>query len=257
MLVEETLFGTVNKVAESVQFLKDYEPPEGYYLAFSGGKDSICIKELANMAGVKYDAHYNVTTIDPPELVRYIRQYHQDVKWEHPEKPFLKMLPERGFPQRMRRWCCAEYKECGGSGRRVILGIRAAESTKRAGRRAIETCYRDAARIFFSPIISWSDDEVWEFIRERNLPYCELYDQGFHRIGCMFCPMAGKQRQVAVERYPRYVAAFIKAFEELYANRKAANNPSVDRWSSGEEMFWWWVQEDRESEQPDQTVLFE
>ena len=35
MLIENTLFGKVNKVSKSIQRLKSFEPPEGYWLAFS------------------------------------------------------------------------------------------------------------------------------------------------------------------------------------------------------------------------------
>ena len=253
MLRETGLFGPIDKVAESVAFLQDHEPPEGYYLAFSGGKDSICIKELALMADVRFDIHYSVTTIDPPELVRFIRKFHPDVIFDHPERPLLKVLEVRGFPQRQRRWCCELYKERGGAGRRVITGIRAAESSKRAGRKAIEMCYKDKSKIYINPIIQWSDDDVWQFIRERGLPYCELYDQGFHRLGCLFCPMARKARVMQAQRYPLYTKAFIRSFERLHATGR----DSMKRWDNGEEMFWWWIDENRKSEEPDQTVLFE
>ena len=85
MLIEKTLFGeTVDKVEIAIKRLKQFEPPEGYFLAFSGGKDSIVIKKLADMAGVKYDAHYSNTTIDPPELIRFMRQNYKDVDWIQP-----------------------------------------------------------------------------------------------------------------------------------------------------------------------------
>ncbi len=77
-------------VQKSIERLKFFEPvKEGYYLAFSGGKDSVVLKRLAEMAGVKFDAHYSVTTIDPPELTQFIRKYHPDVKWERYKTPFL------------------------------------------------------------------------------------------------------------------------------------------------------------------------
>ena len=74
----------MDKVQTAIKRLQTFEPPDGYYLAFSGGKDSVVIKMLADMAGVRYDAHYNVTGIDPPELVYFIRQHHPDVVWEYP-----------------------------------------------------------------------------------------------------------------------------------------------------------------------------
>ena len=78
-LIENTLFGTENKVELSITVLRSFEPAEGYYLAFSGGKDSVVVKALCDMAGVKYDAHYSVTSVDPPELVWFIKEYYPDV----------------------------------------------------------------------------------------------------------------------------------------------------------------------------------
>lgn len=257
-LVEPDLFeGKIDKVKIAIENLKYYEREEGYYLAFSGGKDSIVIKELANMAKVKYDAHYSVTTIDPPELIYFMRKHYPDVVWDRPDEPFLTRMIKKGFPQRQRRWCCAEYKERGGSGRLVITGIRKAESNKRAGRQMVESCYKDDTKQYLNIIINWKDEDVWEFIRNRKLSYCRLYDEGFKRIGCVFCPMASKQRLIEVERYPGFVKAFIWAFEELYKRKKEAGKTSVDRWKNGKEMFEWWINENRTKEEPDQYVLFE
>jgi len=260
MLREKTLFEDRDKVKESIQFLQDHEPPEGYYLAFSGGKDSICIKELAKMAGVKHDSHYSVTTIDPPQLIYFIREHHPDVEFDRPERPLVKKMVEMGFPQRQRRWCCRLYKERGGGGRRVVTGIRAAESAKRAGRRAIEACYQDATKTYFNAIINWTDDDVWAFIKERELPYCELYDEGWKRIGCLFCPMATKkERRMHRKRYPVIWRSFVKHFELLWEDRKRKADgdiSSVDRWESGKEMAEWWLTEPDKTD-PDQGVLFE
>ena len=73
MLIENTLWGKRDKVQIAIERLRQFEPDEGYYLAFSGGKDSITIYRLAEMAGVQFDAHYRVTTVDPPELVKFIQ----------------------------------------------------------------------------------------------------------------------------------------------------------------------------------------
>lgn len=255
MLVTNTLFGVDDKIKTALTVLRDLEPFEGYYLAFSGGKDSITIKQLAIESGVKFDAHHNLTTIDPPELVRFIRKFHQDVKIDLPETPFLEMLVRRGFPQRQRRWCCAEYKEQGGAGRLVVTGIRAEESAKRAGRKMVEACYRGGGKRYLNIILNWTEDDVWEFIRSRGLPYPVLYDQGWKRIGCLFCPMAGKHRQVERRLYPRYERNFLKAFEKLY--EKGKERESFRHWKSGKEMFDWWINEPGEKEDPDQNILFE
>lgn len=69
MLKENTLFGIRDKVAESIKLIKEHEPAEGYYVAFSGGKDSVVVYRLMEMAGVKFDAHYHITTVDPPRII--------------------------------------------------------------------------------------------------------------------------------------------------------------------------------------------
>jgi len=248
----------VNAARLAIDRLKEFEPSEGYYLAFSGGKDSVVLKHLADRAGVRYDAHYSVTTIDPPELVRFIRKHHPDAKWERPEKAFLTRLPEKGFPRRQGRWCCEEYKERGGSGRVVLTGIRAAESARRGKRCMVENCMFDPSKRFVHPMIDWTEHEVWSYIRSNEIPYCELYDQGFKRIGCLFCPMSyHKRRQAEVRKYPRYAAAFLKAFRRLYDDRKAKGCQSVERWKDGDEMFWWWIGDGHVDERGQQFMHFD
>ena len=77
MLGQLNIYG-MDKVELAIERLKAYEPDEGYFLAFSGGKDSVVGKALCNMAGVKYDAHYSITTVDPPELVRFVKTFNHD-----------------------------------------------------------------------------------------------------------------------------------------------------------------------------------
>lgn len=257
-LKEIDIFGNyTDKIITSINRFKAFEPEEGYYLAFSGGKDSCVIKALADMAGVKYDAHYNMTTIDPPELVQFIKEFHSDVIIDRPEKSFFQEMQYRGFPQRQSRWCCQVLKENGGGGRFVITGVRWAESYKRSKRRMVESCYRDVRKQYLNVIIDWTESDVWEFIKSQNIPYCKLYDEGWKRIGCLFCPMSGSRRKMEVERYPKFKKAFELNFEKLYQKRKASGASSISRWNSGKEMFEWWINENRTTDIPDQGVLFE
>lgn len=256
-MIRQTLFETTNMIDVAVLRLKEFEPEEGYYLAFSGGKDSCVIKALADIAGVKYDAHYNMTTIDPPEVMQFIKEFHPDVIIDRPERSFFQELVKRGFPQRQRRWCCEFLKEHGGDGRFVITGVRWAESYKRSQRKMVEACYRDSRKHYLNVIVDWTESDVWEFIKGHDIPYCKLYDEGWKRIGCLFCPMSGPRRKMEVERYPKFRKAFELNFEKLYQKKKSEGKTSVDRWSSGKEMFDWWINEDRTVEIPDQGVLFE
>ena len=108
MLIENTLYGEVDKVKVAINRLKLHEPKEGYYLAFSGGKDSCVCYELCKMAGVKFTAHYHVTTVDPPELIYFIREHYPD-SWENrtrPKKSMWQLIVDNGIlPQRQIRYC--------------------------------------------------------------------------------------------------------------------------------------------------------
>ena len=72
--------------------------PEGYYLAFSGGKDSVVLYQLAKMAHVKFQAHYHLTTVDPPELVRFIRGEYPDVQIAYPELTMWELIVKKQMP---------------------------------------------------------------------------------------------------------------------------------------------------------------
>ena len=92
----------------------------------------------------------------------------------------------------------------------------------RENARIVEMCYKTHTTLI-NPIIDWTDAEVWEFIHEYKVPYCELYDQGFKRLGCIGCPMGTvKQRQMEFERYPKYKNLYLLAFQKMIENRGGA-----------------------------------
>jgi phosphoadenosine phosphosulfate reductase len=266
MLIEETLFGERNKIKEAISRIKAFEEQavsmsvEGYYVAFSGGKDSIVLLDLFRKADVRHTVHFHITTVDPPELIRFIRNNYSGIIWERPAMSMWQLIRKKMMPPtRIVRYCCEHLKEGGGEDRMVATGIRWAESNQRKKRNMVEGCQKSARRIFLNPIIDWSDDEVWEYIRSNKMPYCELYDQGFKRIGCVGCPMAGDGRIKEFERWPKYENAYKRAFSAAAANRLRFTNQYNGklRWKDGEDMFRWWMQENRSKGDDSQPVLFE
>ena len=144
-----------DKVQIAIERLRAFEPEDGYYLAFSGGKDSQCIYHLAEMAGVKFDAHYQITSVDPPELVRFIKTQYPDVYLDYPRDKDGKvitmwnLIPKKLMPPtRLVRYCCDKLKESGGKGRVVVTGVRWDESVRRKNTRGpVEVQSKKAAKI--------------------------------------------------------------------------------------------------------------
>jgi phosphoadenosine phosphosulfate reductase len=88
------------------------------------------------------------------------------------------------------------------------------------------------------PIFHWTDNEVWKFIRDNNMPYCNLYDKGYTRIGCMFCPMASKKTKCRDRlNYPKAEKKIKDSIQYLIdtVNYGCKYNATAD------EMFDWWV----------------
>lgn len=262
MTLNQLNFEGRDPVQVAIARLRQFEPPEGYYLAFSGGKDSQVVYHLATQAGVKFQAYYNLD-LEPPELRLFLRQSYPDVLVEHqPGFNFWDKIVSNGFPTRQHRWCCEYMKEWGGAGRVVLTGVRWAESTSRKRHRQLvdrpgKSRLADQPKVCVNPIIDWPTKAVWSYLESCNVSYCSLYDEGssgkykgdgdFRRLGCVLCPMENaRQTERDFVRWPKITAAWHRAFERLYDRRKAEGAESIKRWSSPEEMFTWWLRRKNE-----------
>lgn len=281
-------FDLLNKEKKAIQRLKAFEPEsEPYYLCYSGGKDSDTIKILAELAGVKKDTVHNLTTVDAPETVKYIKSQ-SDIIIDRPKKSMWQLIVDKGIPPtRVIRYCCSELKERGGKGRVKITGVRWAESTNRknnggvvkiigkekqteklaeelevdvqknpkggiilnddndTSRRFVEQCYRTTSTMV-NPIIEWSDQDVWSFLKYYGCKSNPLYECGFKRIGCIGCPMASKGRYAEFIRYPKYKENYIKAFDKMLLRNKEKGivpRGEARKWETGEDVFRWWMGE--------------
>lgn len=268
-LIEQTLFGKVDKVKIAIDRIKSFEPisngfmDEPYYVAYSGGKDSDCLRILFELAGVPYDLVHNHTTVDAPETVYYIRTIPK-IQIIKPEITMWDLIVKNRMPPtRLARYCCSQLKERGGLGRFVSTGVRWAESVnrkkKRGGleiqgskavnniilnadndesRRLFETCQIKGKRIL-NPIIDWSDNDVWELLGYYGCKSNPLYECGYKRVGCVGCPMNTRVKQ-EFERCPKYRQSYIHAFDRMIT-RNLADGFEMPTWKTGQDVFDWWV----------------
>ena len=134
-----------NKEKEAIKFIKKAESlamrmsDKGFHVAFSGGKDSQVLLALMELSGCKYHAEMQVTSVDSPNLMRFVRANYPQVKLNLPKKNMRQLIIQKKLlPTRQARYCCATLKEQAGAGSCTCVGVRAAESSKRANRKTIE-----------------------------------------------------------------------------------------------------------------------
>lgn len=257
-----------SKIRYSIELLQKAEPmalkldsDNGFYMAVSGGKDSQVLYHIAKLAGVRFKAHMNLTSVDPPEVIRFVKHHYPDVELIKPRMSIYDMAKKKHIlPTRLFRWCCQEFKEMSGAGKVTLIGVRKQESARRAkreeistniqGKRAEETfdqwseheeqmvaCVGGKDKLLVSPIIYWTERDVWEFLNKNGIPHCKLYDEGRTRIGCLCCPMSNyKQKLKDIREYPHVKRGWLKAIQWLIDNGYVDHN-----FSDAETGFRWWI----------------
>ena len=242
MALKDKIQYSVDLLLKCEEMALRMDPENGFYLAFSGGKDSQVLYHLALQAGVKFKAHMNLTSIDPPDVIRFVKRHYPEVELIKPCMSIYDMAKKKGcLPTRRLRWCCAKYKEISGAGKVTLVGIRKSESIRRSKRNEIETenrkfsgtfdqwsehqekmvtCVGGKDKILVSPIIYWTEKDVWEYLNSMNIPHCKLYDKGYKRIGCIMCPMSSyKQTVREMKDFPHVWKNWRKTIEWLIENK--------------------------------------
>lgn len=251
--------------------------PRGYCVCTSEGKDSRVLGHLMRRAGAKHFYLHNITGIDPPELVYFQRKNFELYKTQgyltydvmHEISMFKLMQKKKIPPLREIRYCCSTFKELKvpQQGNSILsLGVRRFESRSRMknrnelevvigknkknmimtfdddeDRRTFEFCYiKNEKRL--NPIAYWKDEDVWDYSKDVKLEQCSLYYEGFTRLGCIGCPMAGSEsRKKEFERWPKFKDIYLRTFERMLKDRERENAKISNYTTTAEDWFNWWL----------------
>lgn len=224
---------THKKVERAVRLLRSITPKEGQQIeiAYSGGKDSDVILELARMADIPHKAIYKSTTIDPPGTIMHAVRAGAEIR--RPERTFFQLVAMKGLPTRFSRFCCAELKEYPSENYNVVLGVRRDESQKRAKRYNEPVVCRvwnkrkDVRQQFIYPILDWTMADEVDFIHERGICLHPLYyrEDGTldltRRLGCMCCPLMSERKRIEqFKQHPGIMRLYIKAAQRFLDTHK-------------------------------------
>ena len=250
---------------------------ERYYkkpvlLCYSGGKDSDVLLELAKRSGINFEVQHSLTTVDMPQTVYHVKDVfygleNQGIKCDinKSKMSMWKLIVHKKYPPtRLARYCCEYLKEQAGHNRHILTGVRWAESVKRKERgifedinkskkivlqndnddkRALTERCQMQAKTVTNPIIDWTDEEIADYLRHEKIDVNPLYCQGYNRIGCIGCPMAGrKMRLKEFADFPAYKKAYIRAFDKMIDARKSSGLGVNEKWTSGRGVFEWWME---------------
>jgi 3'-phosphoadenosine 5'-phosphosulfate sulfotransferase (PAPS reductase)/FAD synthetase/ferredoxin len=228
-LMEQLAQETIKKIYNT--FIEYQDKVDVFYVAFSGGKDSVvaldlvqralphnCFKVLFGDTGMEFPDTY--------ETVEKIKQICAEEKIEFLQAK-SKLKPENtwqifGPPAVTIRWCCSVHKTTPQIMQlREVLqkpdftgmaftGVRGDESLSRSEYDAISYGGKHSGQYSCHPILEWNTAELFLYIYENGLTFNNAYKKGNTRAGCLVCPMSqGKHDYMKYKNYPDDTDLFI------------------------------------------------
>lgn len=186
-------------------------------VSFSGGKDSTVVSHLVRLAlnNPSILHIFGDTTLELPKSYEYVKRFQENNPFtpffeeRNEENNFFEMCQEIGPPSRVKTWCCSIFKT-GPMGTTIanfdeniltFLGLRRSESLSRSKYKKVSQSPKILKQMVASPIIDWTDLDVWLYILSENLDFNDSYRQGFARVGCWVCPNNGSWSELLSSIY--------------------------------------------------------
>lgn len=232
-LMEQLVQETIKKIYNT--FIEYQDKVDVFYVAFSGGKDSVvaldlvqralphnCFKVLFGDTGMEFPDTY--------ETVEKIKQICAEEKIEFLQAK-SKLKPENtwqifGPPAVTIRWCCSVHKTTPQIMQlREVLqkpdftgmaftGVRGDESLSRSEYDAISYGGKHSGQYSCHPILEWNTAELFLYIYENGLTFNNAYKKGNTRAGCLVCPMSQGKHDYMLEYLKLYDGGKLPAVAE-------------------------------------------
>lgn len=229
-LVQETILFVYNT------FRKYRRKIDIFYVAFSGGKDSVVALDIVQRAlpHNSFSVLFGNTNMEFPDTYELIEKIKIDceqkqIKFYDAES---KLDPKTtwklfGPPSTVNRWCCSVHKTSPQINllRKVtgkndftgmaFTGVRSEESINRSNYERISYGKKHSGQLSCHTILDWNSAELYCYILSRNLHINKAYKKGSARVGCLVCPNStGKHEYIKRTMYQEKVDSYLKIISE-------------------------------------------
>ena len=203
-----------------------------FYVAYSGGKDSIVLLDLVQRAlpHNSFSVVFGDTGMEFPDTYEHISAIEGDLNKK--KINYIRACNESfspidswelfGPPSQRIRWCCSVHK----TAPQIIairkylkkpdfrgvafIGIRGDESVSRSEYKDMECGKKHNGQCSAYPILEWNSAELFLYIYQNKLQISRAYKKGSSRVGCLVCPLAANKNEfIKYKCYPHETQSFL------------------------------------------------